>query len=48
MCGDGANDAIMMGVVGRPFGWRPKPALGEVTPNQFWHSDYRALRYALV
>ena len=46
--GDGANDAIMMSVVGRPFGWRPKPALAEVVPNQFWHSDYRALRYALV
>lgn len=45
--GDGANDIFMMGAVGRPFGWRPKPALSAVTPNQFNHSDWSAIRYAL-
>lgn len=46
--GDGANDASMMGEVARPFGWRPKPILSAVTPNQFNHSDWRAVRYALA
>lgn len=46
--GDGANDAVMMEEVGRPFGWKPKPILSAVTPNQFNHSDWRALLYTLA
>lgn len=46
--GDGANDELMLNVVGRPFGWRPKPVLTRAAPNQFNHADWRALRYALT
>lgn len=46
--GDGANDELMLGAVGRPFGWRPKPVLAQVAPNQLNHADWRGLRFALA
>lgn len=46
--GDGGNDILMMGAVGRPFAWRPKPILAAAVENQFRFSDWRALRTALA
>lgn len=46
--GDGGNDLLMMGEVGRPFAWRPKPILSAAVENQFLFSDWRALRTALA